>query len=242
MKMEFRTAFFAAASALLAQGQATVTGSVRFADINRPAPGALLMINGRATDKIPAGYVAETDASGGFSVSNVAPGVYRVCAYRIGDYLNPCEWEDSYPANVLVVTAGNNKNAYSLELKRGERVFLRLRDSSGQLRNQQFGQAGPHVQVLLADASGRRVWSASRTAPGEYESLIDPAAGMAFRVISDDLLLERQDRSRVTPTDRIPPIIRPVEKRPENLLNMSAFARVLRSGGTTVVLNVTGKK
>jgi hypothetical protein len=245
MKKTFSIAFLAIACALFAHGQATVTGSVRFGDVNRPAPGVQVMINGTPTEKLPApGYMAETRADGGFSVANVAPGVYRVCVYRIGDYLNPCEWDDSYlpNANVLVVTAGNNRNNLSLELKRGERVFLRLKDPNLQLRNQQFGPAGPHIQVLLADASGRRVWSASRTAPGEYESLIDPAAGMAFRIVSDDLLLERPDRSRVAPTDRIPPIIRPIEKRPENLPNMGAFARMLRSGGTTVVINISGKK
>lgn len=98
-----------------------------------------------------AGFAA-TDAKGAFSVPNLAPGTYIVCAKspRL-DELDPCEWSLVPPS--VRVNAGGSATV-KVQLLRGVRQRLKIQDPQRMVEAARSARSGPGVAAHVLTPRG----------------------------------------------------------------------------------------
>lgn len=98
------------------------------------------------------GMLAGTD--GTFSFSNLAPGLYYLCAYAPPQksVLDSCEWTFSPPT--VTLTTGQNQTGVQIVLQPGVRLQLRVNDLAQVLPVPVLGRKGNALQTSLTDAGG----------------------------------------------------------------------------------------
>jgi hypothetical protein len=84
---------------------------------------------------------AESGANGTFTIGNLSPGSYHICAdVKGGGYLDPCAWEPILPT--VQVAVGQTLSSYRLIAKKGTQLQVRVNDPAGVLSATSSSQSG----------------------------------------------------------------------------------------------------
>lgn len=147
-----------------AYGQITVTGTVRddsgaipvgsSVQIQQivPLPNRNVVPTGnidKTPPPAPFTAIAVVNAQGTYSISNVPPGKYVVCAYNVGQrFLSNCQWTSQYST---VSVASANVAVPQLVLRTGSVITLSVNDPSGAITTptQLFGTPTPNVHYFF---------------------------------------------------------------------------------------------
>ena len=132
---------------LLGQTQGQITGQIDGPD-GKPLPGAVvsahLVPSGTAKVKASAAS-AVTATSGSFSISNLAPGTYRICAQSpTVAALDPCQWSATPPT--ITVSSGQPAKLPTVTLAKGHPVQVHI-DDPQQLLVTNAKKPGVHLLV-----------------------------------------------------------------------------------------------
>jgi hypothetical protein len=104
--------------------------------ISRSAPANILLpASAKSGPPVVTGTLAAkgtTDASGAFSIGNLAAGQYVACAEAAAPgLLDPCHWSASAPT--FTVAAGQNASGLTITVTRGAVLTIQLADPRGLL-------------------------------------------------------------------------------------------------------------
>jgi len=137
--------FFSAAAGLLAQAPASISGTLVGDDGVNLAGSVIVQRNGP-----PAGSgQAQAGNDGKFTVSNLQPGTYTMCAAVKGRaYLDPCLWSHT-PATVQV-GAGQTVTGVRLIAKKGEQIQVHLSDPAFHLPRRLLTSLAQSTALALA--------------------------------------------------------------------------------------------
>ncbi|MCC7343007.1 MAG: hypothetical protein IT170_18135 [Bryobacterales bacterium] len=128
-----------------------LTGTVVADDTNAGIAGSTVVAVQRpaAASQMPAVYKARVDASGRFALT-VGTGVYQICVYDAGLYLDPCQWGAATARTVIAGTPAS----VSLRLQKGVPFVVRTHDAKQLVRGAETVR-GQSIRLFLS-ASGRR--------------------------------------------------------------------------------------
>lgn len=199
-----------------ANGQA-LTGTVKD-DSGATITGTVLTVAIRQTNTLPNNQASHAqaspgfnvsvvpDATGAFSVANVPPGTYWVCAYAASPgYLSNCDW--SVPPRAVVVSAAapvpaSATSALPLTLVRGTIVTLDVNDPGGKIGTEALN-SGDWFYPGVMDASGNYSSARPSSASGThhyYVATIPPTASLSLFVDSDLTVLDGKGNAVATRT------------------------------------------
>ena len=146
--------YFFLVTSLAAQTSATGTASISgtvLGDDGKTLAAVITVIRSGARS----GGHTSAGADGRFTISNLAPGTYSLCALvKTGGYLNPCAWSAALPT--LNIAAGRAITGYRLVLKTGAVVQVRLNDSGGVL-SPIAAPSGIKPHVLVGVVTARKL-------------------------------------------------------------------------------------
>src|ERR1035438_3298236 len=107
---------------------------------------AVVTVNGVVP--LPAFGRAESGTDGTFTIGNLSPGIYYICAdVKGGGYLDPCAGEPIVPT--VQVAAGQTLNSYRLIAKKGISLQVRVNDPAGVLSATPSSQTGKAIAPQL---------------------------------------------------------------------------------------------
>jgi hypothetical protein len=140
------------ATSLIGQSLGIISGTLTGSD-GKPL-AAMVILNG--VPPLRASGSARSAANGTFTISNLSPGTYDICAQvASAGYLDPCAWEP-IPVRVQIV-AGQSLAGYQLVANLGMPLQVRINDPSGVLSATaplSAGQASPSLLVGVFSARG----------------------------------------------------------------------------------------
>jgi Carboxypeptidase regulatory-like domain len=112
----------------LAQAPGSISGTVRD-QTGKPLSG--IWVTALRTSLPPARATVASSASGGFVLTNLPEGTYRICAQSSsGQYLDPCWWSDPVVGTGWTATArsGQATAGIDLQLQAASALQLRIND------------------------------------------------------------------------------------------------------------------
>lgn len=137
---------------LLAQATAMIDGNV-MAEDGRPVAGAAVIANRVAPPSPVVAMSVLSGAAGAFTMTGLAPGVYRLCVQApASEYLDPCFWSAQPPT--LRLAAGQTAAGQRIVVARGSFVRIRIQDPAKRLKRDTATGKAP--SLLLG------VWTPSR--------------------------------------------------------------------------------
>lgn len=127
-----------------------ITGSVLTED-GQPVAGAWVTVETlRSPEQVRVqafGGRALTGRQGSYTLRDVPPGRYRLCADAPGsDLLNPCEW-NTY-AQVLSISPGQIAMQRLVHMRKGHRLSIRVEDPGGHLNTHLNKTNGANLTIL----------------------------------------------------------------------------------------------
>jgi len=213
--MRYRSGFIAvavlaSASAVMAQTTpGSIQGKVLSAD-GKPIPRASIYYgrSGRVKGKAAAGAVlppvlsAKAELDGSFTLPNLLPGGWIVCAEATG-YLNPCHWST---APAFTVGSGQTISNAAVHMDQAYQYQVRINDPQGLLANEGKA-AGSVLQIGVQAPSGalQRAPSVVKDSTGRTYTIAIPlkaavnlfVSGGAFQ-LNDSSGLQLEKGGRVT--------------------------------------------
>jgi len=130
--------------ALLAQSLGSIAGTVA-GDDGRPLA---VVVTALAIPPLHPSVSVTSSPNGAFTLGNLAPGTYQLCAETGGaGFLDPCAWEP-IPLTAQIA-AGQALTGYRLTVKRGTPLRVRINDAAGALSASTPPPAGRTQPTLL---------------------------------------------------------------------------------------------
>jgi hypothetical protein len=136
--------FVGIAASLAGQTVGSISGML-VGDDGTPQ-GAVVTVNG--VPPLRSSGSAKANANGSFTIGNLLPGKYHICA-EVGSagYLDPCAWE---PVPIVVqIAAGQSLSGYQLVARKGVPLQVRINDPVGLLTSTVPLSAGSTTPSLL---------------------------------------------------------------------------------------------
>jgi hypothetical protein len=165
-----------------------VTQKVNIGKVPLPAPGEAVVNS-----------VVTADAGGAFSVSNLPPGQYMLCASVPGaPYLDPCIWHRPVPVTVSAAAT----SVPNLTLEKGVYLKVRINDPQRLLPQTADGPLTPRkllVCVLYANGAYHgAVNTAIDSAGRDYQLAVPTATAFKLWLFSRDIALIDANGGSVT--------------------------------------------
>jgi len=203
-------AMLASAGSILAQTTpGSIQGKVLSAD-GKPIPRAAIYYgrSGRTKGKAAASVLppvlsAKAGLDGSFTLPNLTPGGWIVCAEAAG-YLNPCHWST---APAFTVAAGQTVPNAVVHMDQAYTLQIRISDPQGLLANEgKVPGAVLHLGVQAPSGAFQRATLAGKDSSGRSYTLAVPlktaanlfVSGGAFQ-LNDDSGLQLAKNGKVTP-------------------------------------------
>jgi hypothetical protein len=137
---------------LTANDGTVIAGAKTTANFTAPAKGVLPLLGPTVTGLLQDSAI--TASNGSFTLKNLIPGTYTICAQAASAaQIDPCHWSQTPPQ--VTVAAGQSVTGFKIAMAKGSILNIRVDDPQHYLLGKSSVPGTPHVLVGVYTTSGQ---------------------------------------------------------------------------------------